>query len=177
MNETLKIEQAYYRARGLVAEHKDNLKGEWLENAHGRQHPCILFSSLRGFTIMQREEINIKFQSYGVIAGHADGTSPTSAYYGGEYWKTNLWVLNAAIVIAATDKLNRMNYQEIATQAGVRVCINYQHNEHESIPSAFLWIMRGDSFKICKKVYATEGEAWEAACVDNGLLNNACTNL
>jgi hypothetical protein len=109
MDQTHKIEQAYYKALGIETTYRDypEIEYDCLVDIDGNAVPGILFSSTLGFVIMQREEINVEFFSYGVMAGHPEGTSPTSVYYGEEQWKSGLWVLNAAIVIAATDKLER----------------------------------------------------------------------
>lgn len=109
MNETLKIEQAYYAAIGIESLYKNCLEDGYdcLVDLRGNQLEGILFSDVRGYRVMRREDINVEFFPDRVYAWHPDGTTGFYVYYTDEQWKSKLWVLNAAIVQAATNKLER----------------------------------------------------------------------
>jgi hypothetical protein len=109
MNETLKIEQAYYRAIGVASLYKDYPEDGYdcLVDLRGNQLEGILFSDVQGYRVMRREEINVEFYPDRVYAWHPDGTTGIHVYYTDEQWKSKLWVLNSAIVQAATQKLER----------------------------------------------------------------------
>jgi proteasome assembly chaperone (PAC2) family protein len=111
MNETLKIEQAYFDALGIKTHYVNDeyAKSEYLVSTNtNTQMYGLVFSTMQSHNLMLGHEVNVEFHPNEVWASHPDGTTNHCVRYGDAQWKSKQWAFGMAVVQAVTDKIMRM---------------------------------------------------------------------
>lgn len=108
MSETLKAEQAYFKAIGIETELYDDGASESLVSTKTKQGMFpVVWSATQSLNLMLGHEIHVEFYPSEVWAHSPDGTVTHCVRYGDAQWKSKQWAFGMAVVQAVTDKLER----------------------------------------------------------------------
>lgn len=110
MNETLRVEQAYFKALGVETEYYDDKENEcdYLVSTKLRDKMwSLVYSDQQIIALMLAHEINVTFHEGHVLSAIAPSDSCFWQPYGDAQWQTKAWALGMAVVRAATEKLLR----------------------------------------------------------------------